>query len=168
MTYLKIQKAVSWGCLATFVFGGVVVVFGFLLGFEVNKNFVGLAVVFGWLAMVVASLIFIFNSFIWCIDRAPWYWKSLSPLNFSFVLLVISLFRYNKDMGFIIPMIIVACSFVVALLVKAYRAYEKKIFLLVVVPCFFSAFGYYVPLLVGSLLLFVSIFSKQDRKSVLT
>ena len=163
MNYSKILKTVDWGCFSIFIFGGIVVAFGFLLEIEINKTIVGLAVVFGWLAVAIATLIFIFDTVMWFIGKAPWYWKSLAPLNFSFVLLVVSLFRYNKEMGFAIPMVIVACSFVIAWVLSFYKVYDRKLFLLIIVPCFFNALGYYVPLLIGSLLLFVSILAKQGK-----
>ena len=124
MRYSKILKVIDWGCLAAFIFGGIVVALGFLLGFEINKNFIGLAVVFGWLAVAIATLVFIFDTVMWFIGKAPWYWMSLSPLNFSFVLLVVALFRYNKDMGFLVPMLIVACSFIVAWLLAVNKIYD--------------------------------------------
>ena len=96
MHYSMALKTLDWGCFATFVFGGIVISLGFLLGVEVNKTFVGLAVVLGWLAVIVATLVFAFDTLLWFIGKAPWYWRSLSPLNFSFVLLVVSLFRYNE------------------------------------------------------------------------
>jgi hypothetical protein len=161
MRYPKILKIIDWGCFATFIFGAIVVALGFLLGFEVNKIFVGLAVVFGWLAVVVATLTFVFDTVMWFIGKAPWYWRSLSPLNFSFVLLVVALFRYNKDMGFLTPILIVACSFIVAWLLVSNRIYERKLFVFVVVPSFFSVFGYYVPLFLGAMFLIVSIFARN-------
>ena len=165
MRYSKILKAIDWGCFSTFVFGGVVVALGFLAGLEVNKTFVGLAVVLGWLAVIVAALIFVFDTVMWFIGKAPWYWRSLSPLNFAFVLLVAALFSYNRNMGLMIPMVIVASSFVVAWLVVANKVHERKLFVFVVVPSFFSAFGYYVPLFLGAMLLFVSIFAKRGFTS---
>ncbi len=165
MNYSRIQKTIDWVCLVTFVFGAIVVILGFLLDFDVNKNFIGIAVVFGWLAVVVAGLAFIFNTAMWFINKAPWYWKSLVPLNFSFVILVVALFSYNKEMGFTIPMVIVACSFVAAWFVASYKLYDRKLFLLIIiVPCFLGVFGYYVPLLVGALLLFVSILALQGKE----
>jgi hypothetical protein len=161
MRYSRTLKTIDWGCFATFAFGGIVVSLGFLLGLEVNKTLVGLAVVFGWLAVIVATLVFVFDTAMWFSGKAPWYWKSLSPLNFSFVLLVVALFRYNKDMGFLVPMLIVAFSFIVAWLVASSKIYEKKLFVFVVVPSFFSVFGYFVPLFFGSVLLFVSVFAKR-------
>jgi len=64
-------------------------------------------------------------------------------------------------MGLLIPMFIVACSFVVAWLVVANKVHERKLFVFVVAPSFLSAFGYYVPLFLGAMLLFVSIFAKR-------
>lgn len=165
MHYSRISKIIDWGCLAIFIFGGIVVSLGFLLGFEVKKSFVGLAVLFGWLAVVIATLVFIFNTVMWFVGKAPWYWMSLSPLNFSFVLLVVALFRYNKDMGFLIPMLIVTCSFIAAWLLATYKIHERKPFVLVVVPSFFSVLGYYAPLFLGAMLLFVSIFARRGFTS---
>lgn len=165
MRYSRILKAIDWGCFAVFIFGGVVVALGFLLGFEVNKTFVGLAVVFGWLAVAIATLVFVFTTVMWLIGRAAWYWKSLSPLNFSFVILVISLFSYNKDMGFLAPALIVASSLVVAWLLASRKIYERRPFVFVVIPSFFSVFGYSVPLFIGTLFLFVSIFAKREVAS---
>ncbi|MCG7910285.1 MAG: hypothetical protein JAY82_10975 [Candidatus Thiodiazotropha taylori] len=165
MQYSRILKTIDWGCFAAFIFGGAVVALGFLLGFEVNKTFVGLAVVLGWLAVAIATMVFIFTSFIWLIGRADWYWESLSPLNFSFVILVISLFSYNKDVGFLTPALIVVSSLFIAWLLSSIKIHERKPFVFVVVLSFLSVFGYIVPLFIGTLFLFVSIFARRGLAS---
>lgn len=171
MRYSRIQKIIDWACFSVFIYGIVFAVIPLLLDvealfeFEVIKALFGLAIVLGWLAVVVAGVAFIFNTAMWIVNKAPWYWKSLVPLNFSFVILVMELFSYNKEMGFTIPMVIVACSFVAAWFVVSYKMYDRKLFLLIViVPCFFSVFGYHVPLLIGALLLFVSILALQAKE----
>lgn len=163
MSWRNTLKWINWTSLVVLTFGSVVVVFGFIFGIHVNRTVIGLAVVLGWVALIIVGLVFVVMTFSWFIGKAPWYWRSLVPLNFSFVLWAIALFRYNTNMGMLLPAVIVASSFAVAWLVVSNSIHERKPFLLVIVPSLFSGLGYFVPIFLGSLLMFVSVLARRKQ-----
>ncbi len=158
----KALKLVELICLIVFIYGSIVFVFfGFLLDIVISKDAIGIAVMLGWVAVPIAVLFFVFDTFMLLINKAPNYWLKLSPLNFSFVLLVLALFSYNKSMGIAIPIILITFSFLVSWLIIYKKIYQNKFFILIafiIIPSFCSFFGYHVPLFVAAILLFISIF----------
>lgn len=167
MRYPKIQKLIDRACFSIFLYGTVFAVTPILFGldalfeFEVIKALFGLAIVLGWLAVVVATLAFIFNTTLWVIDKAPWYWKTLSPVNFSFVLLAAAFLGYNKEFGFTIPLLIIGAALTFAWLVAERNIYRKKPFLFLLVPIFLCSLSYVISLFIGSVLFFVSVYAKR-------
>jgi hypothetical protein len=159
MRHSRIQKAIDWWCFAVFLYGIVFAVIPVLLSdgssfdYEIVKVLFGLAIVSSWLAVVITTLAFIFSTALWVIGKAPWYWKTLSPVNFSFVLLAVAFLSYNKNDGYAIPILIVLGSFAAASLIVATKVNERKWFLLVFLTGVFCFTGYYIPLFLGSLLL---------------
>ena len=120
-----------------------------LLDLEIYKISIGVSVILGWLALPVVTLVFIFNNIMWFIDKAPWYWQSLSPINFSFVLLTVALFN-NEPVLFFVPMVLMACAFIIAWSLLYRRLYEDKVL-------FFS----FSALILGSFVLAMALVSEH-------
>lgn len=139
MRYLRtILKVLDRGCFAVFVLGGTFISLipvlestplEFLLAIELYKIFVGVSVFLGWLALPVATLVFIFNTAMWFVGKAPWYWQSLAPLNFSFVLLTIVVFNPSGFKSILLSlMVLVACYFVIFWFLSSRKLHGDKVF----------------------------------------
>ena len=184
-----ILNVINWACFSIFIYGIVFVVVPFLVDYYLELDIfeisgpirsiypvlMGVGILSGWLAtFIVAPSVFVIVTVMWLFGQAPWYWRSLVPLNFSFVILVAAFFSDGPDkslVSLVIPLLIVVCSAVIAWILVAHKVHERKLLVLLaylVVPGMFimPPSDYMVPLFLGMLLLCVSVFAKLEFRGL--